>query len=113
MAIVRHACIKTVSSIPILVVEVYEQESQNEGMYNWQRLIARFLCKEGAKPSDIHRRISAILGQKAPAHSNMFNWVRSFNIGKRTAQDAVSVWYSNTTRAGFREDIRELTVRWQ
>jgi len=81
--------------------------------YHGQRWITWFVCKEDAKPSDILRRISAVFGQKAPTRNPGFIWVRNFNSGKRTAQDAVSVWYSNTTRAGFREDIRELTVRWQ
>jgi hypothetical protein len=96
---------KTVASIPILVVEAHEQESQNVGTYNWQRLIAGFLCKEWAKVSDIHRRISAVFGEKTPARSTVFRWVRSFDSGKLTAQDAVSVRYSNTPKACFREAI--------
>ena len=87
------------------MLEAHEQESQNEGIYNWQRLIAGFLCKEGAKLSDIHRRISAVFVEKAPARSTVFSWVRSFDSGKRTAQDAVSVRYSNTPKACFREAI--------
>jgi len=105
MAIVPHVRMKTVASILILVVEAHEQESQNVGTYNWQRLIAGFLYKEGAKLSDIHRRISAVLGQKAPARSTVFSWVRSFDSGKWTAHDAVSVRYSNTPKACFREAI--------
>jgi hypothetical protein len=83
---------------------------QIKGMYNWQRLIVCFLCKEGAIPSDIHRRISAVFGQKAPARSTVFSWARSFDSGRRTAQSAVSVRYSYGLKACFREPIWNLTV---
>jgi hypothetical protein len=47
------------------------------------------LWKEGFKPSDIHRRLSVIRGEKAPARNTVFSWVRSFNSGKKTGQAAV------------------------
>ena len=92
------------------MVEAHEQVSQNEGIYNWQRLIAGFLCKECAKPSDIHRRISDVFGEKTPARSTVFSWVWSFDSGKLTAQDSVSVRYSNKPKACFRVAIWKLTV---
>ena len=34
-----------------------------------------FLCKNGAKPSDIHRPLSAVCGEKSPARSTeLKNW---------------------------------------
>jgi len=44
------------------MVETHGQISQNDRKYHGQRWIARFVCKEGAKPSDIHRRRSAVCG---------------------------------------------------
>jgi hypothetical protein len=44
----------------------------------------------------IHRRLSAICGQNAPARSTVFNWVRGFNSGKGTAPAAVREWHRNT-----------------
>jgi hypothetical protein len=43
--------------------------------YHGQRWASLFLCKDGAKPSDIHRRLSSVCGQKSPARSTeLQNW---------------------------------------
>jgi hypothetical protein len=51
------------------------------------------MWKEGVKASDIRRRLSAVCAEKAPAHSTVFSWARSFSSGKETAQAAVLEWY--------------------
>jgi len=87
---------------------------QNIQVYSHrQRWTTWFLWKKGFKPSDIHRWLSAIRGEKAPARNTVFNWVRSFNIGKKTGQAAVREWYRNTPEELFREDIRKLPRRWE
>jgi hypothetical protein len=49
------------------------------GDYHGQRWTTYFLLKEGVKVSDIHRRLSAVGGQKAPACiSIVLNWIRDF-----------------------------------
>jgi hypothetical protein len=59
------------------------------GDYHGQRRTAWFPLKED--PSDIHRRLYAVCGRKAPARSTVFNWVRSFSSGKETADRRLSV----------------------
>jgi hypothetical protein len=44
-----------------------------------------FLWKEMVSPSEIHRRLSEICAQTAPAHTIVFNLVHSLNSGKETA----------------------------
>jgi hypothetical protein len=55
------------------------------------------LWEEGIKLSDIHLWESAVCGEKAPVHV-VFNWIWSFNIGKKTAKLAICKWYHNTTK---------------
>ena len=62
-----------------------------EGDYRRQKWPTWSLRKEGVTPSDIHRRLSAVCGQKAPAHSTVFNWVQNFSSGNATAQAALSM----------------------
>ena len=78
-----------------------------------QRWTTWLLWKEGVKPSDIHSRLSAIRGDKAPAPSTVFNWVWSFNIGRKTDRLADHEWYRNTTEELFCEHARELPRRWE
>jgi len=54
-----------------------------EGDYQEQRWAMLFPCKEGVTPSDIYRQLSAGCGQKAPAPSAVFNWVRSWKSHRR------------------------------
>jgi hypothetical protein len=67
-----------------------DKSRKMEGSYHGQRRTTWFLWKEGVKPSDIYRWLSEICEEKAPARSNVFNWVRRFNIGKETAQTGLS-----------------------
>jgi hypothetical protein len=57
-----------------------------------------FLWKGDVKPSDIHRRLPAIDGEKAAARSTVFNWVRGFNSGKEAAQAPVREWHRNSNK---------------
>jgi hypothetical protein len=84
-----------------------------EGDYHGQRWTMWFLCKQGVKPPDIHHWLSAICGEKTPAHSTMFNWVWSFNSGKESAQAAVREWYHNICNKWFCDAIQKLPKRWQ
>ena len=60
-----------------------ENSLRMERDYHGQRWTAWSLSKEGVKVSIIHRRLSAVCGDRAHASSTVFNWVRS---GKGTAQ---------------------------
>jgi len=60
-----------------------------ESSYHEHRLTTWYLWKEGIKLSDIHRKLSAICGEKVPILSTVFNWVQSFNRGKETTQAVV------------------------
>jgi hypothetical protein len=68
---------------------------------------------EGVKASDIHRRLSAICGEKATARSTVLNWVQNFTSGKDTALAIVREWYRDTLKEWFCEAIRKLPRRWQ
>jgi hypothetical protein len=63
-----------------------------EGDYHEQRRTTWFLWEEDVAPSDIHRRLSAVCGQKAAARSTVFSWARGVNSGKETAQATVDEW---------------------
>ena len=84
---------------------------KNQGDSYGQGWTTRLLWKEGVKPSDIHRRLSAIRWEKAPARDTVLNWVRSFSSGKKTGQVAVREWYRNTPEELFCEGIRKLPRR--
>ena len=55
--------------------------------------------------------LSAFCGQKAPARSTVFNWVRSLKSGKKTAQTSAHDWYSNSPSEWFLEAIRMIRMR--
>jgi hypothetical protein len=59
-----------------------EMSRKTEVDYNGQTW-ASFLCKDGAKAPGIHRRLSAVCGEKSPARS------KELKIGKKTDQAAV------------------------
>ena len=52
-----------------------------EGGYHGQTRTVCFFWREGVKPSDIHHRLSATVGEKEPARSTMFDRVRSLDTG--------------------------------
>ena len=60
-----------------------------EGDDHGQTRTTRFLRKEGFKPPDIHRRLSAVCEKKVPTRSSVINWVRTSIRGKETAQAPV------------------------
>jgi len=74
-----------------------DKSRKMEGDYDGLRWTTWSLWEEGVTPSDIHRRLSAVCGQKAPTRSTVFNWVRSFSSGKAASQVAVHEWYNNIT----------------
>ena len=64
--------------LPSLVVEAYGKSRKMECDYYGQRRTRWFLWKEVFKPSDIHRRLSAVCQERereiAPAGSTVFKW---------------------------------------
>jgi len=69
-----------------------DKSRKMEGDYRGLRWTTWSLWEEGVTPSDIHRRLSAVCGQIAPARSTVFNCVRSFGSGKAAAQVSVHEW---------------------
>jgi hypothetical protein len=82
-----------------------------QGDSHGQTWTAGLLWEEGVKPSDIHRLLSAVLGEKASACRTVFIWVRSFNSGRKTGQEPVCELYRNTREELFCEGIRQLPRR--
>jgi hypothetical protein len=89
MALVVQACKKLLRHYQVECSERVDKNRKMEGDYHGQRQTAWFLRKEGVKPSDVQRRLSAVCGEEAHARSTVFNWVRNFNSGKATAQAAL------------------------
>jgi hypothetical protein len=79
-----------------IITKHMDKSHKVEGDYHGQRQTTWFLWKEGIKPSDIHRQLSPICGEKAPAHGTVFNWVQSFNTDKETALAAICEWCHNS-----------------
>jgi hypothetical protein len=75
------------------------------------RDISRGSC--GVTPSDNHRWLSAICGDKATARIIVFYCVRNFNTGQENVQTAVPEWYCNTSSEWFSEAIGKLPTRRQ
>jgi hypothetical protein len=63
-----------------------DKSCKMDGNCHGQSWTTQFPWKEGIRPSDIHYQLCAICGEKAHAHSTVFNWAQSFNNGKETAQ---------------------------
>jgi hypothetical protein len=79
-----------------------------EGDYHVQRWATWFLWKEGVKPSDIHRRLPAVFGQKSHARNAVLNGVRGFKSDKEIVQVSVHEWHRNSAEEWFSEDNRKL-----
>jgi len=77
-----------------------------EGDYHGQKRTTCFLLKEGVKPLDIHSRLSAVCGEKAPAGSIVLNWIRSFNSSMETAQGGKATSLQN----GFVQPSKEIAA---
>ena len=52
-----------------------------------QRGIVRFLCPEGVKPVEIHRRTLAQYGQSTMGQQNVYEWVERFKSGRTCVTD--------------------------
>jgi hypothetical protein len=75
-----------------------DDDSHGQGQAKW------FLWKEGVKPSVIHRQMSAVCGETAPAGSTVF---ANGYAAKETAQVAVDEWYCKTAKEWFLRKLLE------
>jgi hypothetical protein len=82
-----------------------DKTSKMEGDYHGQRRTMCFLFK-GVKPLDIHCRLSAVYGEKAPAFSIVLNWVRNFKYSTQTAQGGKATSLQN----GFVQPSKEIAA---
>lgn len=58
-----------------------------EDAINSQRAIIFFLWKEGAKSSDIARRLEAVFGESSLSKMTVSRWVKRFKEGRATLED--------------------------
>ena len=79
MALVVRAFQELLRHYKVCWSKLTEKNRKMEGHYHGQRWSTWFLWVEGVKQTDIHRRLAAICGQKAPARSTVFKWVQSFD----------------------------------
>jgi len=52
-----------------------------------QRGVVRFLCAEGAKSVEIHRRMLAQYGQSTMSQRKVYEWLERFNSGRTRVTD--------------------------
>ncbi|KAM9439909.1 prothymosin alpha-B isoform 1-T1 [Clarias gariepinus] len=52
-----------------------------------QRIVMKFLVKEGVKPIDIYRRLQAQYGIQALSRSKTFDWCKRFKEGRTSVND--------------------------
>ena len=52
-----------------------------------QRAVTRFLSNEGARPSEIYRRMKAQYGDSSLKQNRVFKWANSFKEGRTSVQD--------------------------
>jgi hypothetical protein len=80
-----------------------------EDISHRQKWAAWVLWKEGFKLPDVHRRLSAVCGQKAPAYSTVCNWVRNFQWQGNWTGGCPSVvsWHPETEQAAVHQLCRD------
>lgn len=52
-----------------------------------QRVVMKFLLKEGSKPAEIYRRLSCVFGEQTVARSSVFEWCKRFREGRESIED--------------------------
>ena len=52
-----------------------------------QRGVVRFLCAEGVKPVEIHRRMLAQYGRSTKSQRKVYEWVERFKSGRKRVTD--------------------------
>ena len=52
-----------------------------------QRIIIKFLMKEGCKPSEICSRLKRQYGEKTLSYVSVYNWSSAFKKGRETVEN--------------------------
>ena len=63
-----------------------------------QRGAVRFLCAEGVKPVEIHRRVLAQYGQSTMSQREVYEWVEKFKSGRTRATEEGRFGRPSTSR---------------
>ena len=69
-----------------------DKSRKMEGDYQGQRWTKQFLRQKGNKPLDIHRRLSTVCGETAPARNTAIKRVRNFRVGRQQHTWRVVPW---------------------
>jgi len=64
-----------------------------------QRGVVRFLCAEGVKPVEIHRRMFAQYGQSTMIQQQVHEWVERFKSGRTRVTDEGRSGRPSTSRS--------------
>jgi len=64
-----------------------DKNRKMKGDYRGPKRTTWLLWEGRVKPSDIHRPLSAVCGERAPERNTVFNWVYGFNSGKTCTGD--------------------------
>jgi len=72
-----------------------------------QRGVVRFLWTEGAKPAEIHRRMSAQYGQSTMSQQKVYEWVERFISGRTHVTDEGRSGRPSTSRSRKASSLQE------
>jgi len=97
-----------------------EEDERNEGNVSVeQRIIIKFLTKEGCKPSEICSRLKWQYGEKTLSNVSVYKWSSAFEKGRETVENEPHERRPRTSITGENSDCvdalipenRRITVR--
>lgn len=106
---IAHACAKLLRHYHVQWSKWMEKSGKMERDYHGQRWTTWFLWNEGDKLSDIHCRLSAVCGEKAPTRNTV--QPLAVTVARKLHRGAVREWFRNNSEEWFHEDIRKLHGR--
>jgi transposase len=76
-----------------------------------QRIIIKFLTKEGCKPSEICSRLKKPYGEKTLSNVSVYNWSSAFKKGRETVENEPHERRPRTYITGGNSDLVDALIR--
>jgi hypothetical protein len=76
-----------------------------------QRIIIKFLTKEGCKPSEICSRLKRQYGEKTLSNVSVCKWSSAFKKGRETVQNKPHECWQRTSITGKNSDRIDALIR--
>ena len=77
---------------------IFKMAEQHVSSVTEQRVIIKFLVKEGTKPAEIFKRLSVQYGKDTVSKSTLYDWCKMFKEGREVVEDLPG-------RGGFRASL--------